>query len=270
MVAYFKRYNNLAMILGGILGAVAALLLWKPVISRQPAIARTLLIALPIFFGIVLGRIIVSRWATAKIGKITNLLYVDGDPEAFIAAFTPILEQTPKQTVEYIDGRVKLAFACEAQGEFDRGLDYLKDLNPDALKMHSLPASAILGNQKIRLLLWKEELEQAQEEMEKLSALRELAMYRAKTLSSQLDHVLDLFQEWYKILSGGVARESYLREEIELAKNRIHRSEMELLLAGSLLNDDNEPEADKLLAQAAEDGKGLFPGRRAQELLDTE
>lgn len=270
MVAYFKRQNNLFMIAGGVLGFLIALLLYRSVISTLPSIARTILIALPVFLGVVLGRIIASRWAASKVRSVSALLFQDGDPEAFSAAFAPILEKTPHQTVEYIDGTVKLAFAKEALGQFDEGLALLENLNPSGLRMHALPARAIVSNQRTRLLLWKEELEAADQELQKLRSLQETAAVRARTLSAQLEHVIRLLTQWKLVMEGGDADEDYLREEIELSKNRIHKAEMTLVLAGALLNRGETEEADRLLLQAAEEGKGLYVGRRAAELLEAE
>ena len=228
---------------------------------------RAFLIAMVIFVGAVAGRIIASVWAGKKISSITSLLYQKADPEDFIQKFNPILEHTPSNTIEYVDGTIKMAYACEALGRFDEGLKLLEKLKPGELHLHALAGTALTENQKLRLYLLKEDTEAARTQIDTLQGLWETATGRAPSLASNVKECIRLAENWLNALTGQPVDQAYLEEEIKLAGNDIHRSEMQLLLAKAMIFENKTQEAKHLLSEAKRTGKGLYAETAAEELL---
>lgn len=267
MVAYFKLQNNLFMLGGGLAGFLLGVLNYNGLILPFAGATSIFFIALLAIIGVVLGRILASVWANRRIRALTALLYQECRPGEFLERFSPIVKKTPDTAVEYIDGNVKLAYACEALGEFDKGLAILSALQPEKLKMHQLVGTALIENQKMRLYLLKEETENAARQLEVLKDLAKLAEGRAKTLTENLLQCVRLAENWIKALQGEPGDTSYIREEIDLAGNRIHKSEMMILLARMKRLERKEEEAAALLREAEVVGRGLYAAQKAGQLL---
>ncbi len=103
--------------------------------------------------------------------------------------------------------------------------------------------------------------------MAQLRSLKTTASGRAPALADQLGNCLDLYRVWLQVIRGEDADRSYLREEIDLSKNRIHKSEMQLLLARAEYAAGDPETARTLLLEAADTGRGLYAGEKAEELL---
>lgn len=234
MVIYFKKQTMLITALGALAGFLLAALLCRGYMAQQPVFGRAFVVALPAFAGAVIGRILAARIATVKLKRLMDILYEDGDPERFFETFEPIVKRVPDTNVEYIDGMVKLAFACEAMGEFDRGLKLLEELQPERLKLHALAGEAVLFNQRLRLHLLSEDLPGGEEVLADMQELAKTAERRAPSLAANLKECIRLGENWIKVLNKEPADIEYLREEIRLAKNQIHKGEMERLLAKAL------------------------------------
>ena len=256
------------MVAGALLGLIFTGLAYDNMMRPQPVLLRAFLMLIPVLLGIILGRIIASRWATVRMQKITSLLYRDGDPAAFLAEFEPISRNVPASTAEYYDAQVKLAFAYEALGRFDEGLERLENLKPETLKLHGLSSRAAICNQQARLLLLKGDIEQAKVVIDELRELQEAASHRAPTLGKQLSNCIELFDIWLRVIEDQPTDAGYLQDEINLANNRIHKSEMELLLASARHNEGSDEAANELLRAAADTGKGLYTGEKADKLLN--
>ena len=267
MVAYYKRQTWLFRAAGALLGILFDVLAYAELLAPQPVFLRGFLIIAPIMIGVIVGRVLAIRWAGAKLGKITALLYRDGDPATFLSAFEPIADGLSPDNVEYYDARTKLAFADEALGRFDRGMKRLEGLDPSRLKMHALGARAAVCSQQMRLALRLKDEERAEALRQELQSLKETASGRAPALAKQLGNCLDLYREWTRVLQGESADLNYLREEIELAANRIHKSEMQLLLAEAESAAGEVETARRLLRQAMDTGKGLYAADQAAKLL---
>lgn len=291
MVAYFKLQNNLFMAAGAAIGFLIAALGYGG-IRAGASYADVFVIALFVFVGVVVGRIFAGFWAKRKLARMSALLYQEGKPEEFLARFTPVVEKTPRQTVEYVDGRVKLAYAWEALGDFEKGLAMLKGLEPENLRLHSLVGTALVENQRMRLYLLMEDLEKAAAQLERLRELREETVGRSSTLAQNLGQCVRLAENWLGFLKGEEWDTAYIREEASLAANPVHKAEMLLLLArmergeeeldksqdeaaetsgssgaaGSSLQQKDE--AAGLLKEAAQLGKGLYAAREAERLLN--
>ena len=268
MVAYFRRQSGLFMAAGALLGVLFTALAYRRLMAPQQVFARGFLMLVPILIGVIAGRVAASRWASAKLNGITALLYRDGDPEAFLARFEPVAGQVPPNTIEFFDARAKLAFACEALGRFDEGLRQLDGLDARSLRLHAMTGQATLCNQRARLYLLKGDTERANEAVGALEGLKSAASGRAPALATQLANCIDLYTVWLQALLGAEADQAYLQEEIELAKNRIHKSEMQLLLARAKHAAGDGSGAEALLRDAAETGKGLYAGEEASRLLN--
>lgn len=266
MVAYFKRQNNLFMLAGALLGLLAAWLARNGVI-KDAGFAKPFMIALIVIIGIVAGRIFASLWASRKLKALNALLYGKAQPEEFIRRFSPIVERTPKETVEYVDGCCKLAYAYEALGEFEKGLNALKGLKPEQLKLHSLAGTALVTNQRARLYLMTEDTENVKPELTKLAGLESEAAMRAPSLAAGLKDCVKLCQTWLSFLEGGALDCDYIKEEISLAKNLIHKNEMRLLLAKAELAAQDTAAAKVLLNEIRGSGTGLYSQGQAEILL---
>lgn len=230
MVAYFRVQNNIFMAAGAVLGLAAAVFCFPAWIKPNAGYASAFVVGLAVFVGVVIGRVLSSRWASRKLGSLLAILYEKEEPETFIRQFSPIVEKTPPGTAEYIDGTRHLAYAYEAMGDFDKGLELMNCLHPENLKLHTLVCSALVTNQRLRLYLLKEDKEQAEELLEELKLLQETAKKRAPAVGKSLSQCIRLAEVWLECLAGNTENISYIKEEVSLAKNWIHKNEMCSLL----------------------------------------
>ena len=265
MVAYFRVQNNLFMLLGGTLGLIAAVLMQGSL--AVPGYIRMFFLLLPVMLGIVIGRIAAGFWANGKLRQLQAILYEQVRPEEFLNTFAPIVEQTPVETIAYVDGCVKLAYAYEALGQFDKAMDCVTPLHPEKLKHHTLGGMAITCSQKTRLLLLQEKTGEAAICLQSLRAIADTATERAPALGRSTRECVRLYENWLSVLCGQPADEAYLAEEVQLAKNRIHQSEIQLVLAQAAVNRGDTAQARRLLVDAQASGSGLYAERRAGELL---
>lgn len=267
MVAYFRKQNNLFMFLGGGMGLLAAMLLYGTLTENVPGYFKLFLLLLPVMFGVVIGRIAAGFWANGRLHKLQSLLYVQVEPEKFLETFAPIVAQTPKNTIAYVDGCVKLAYAHEALGQFDKAMACLAPLEPEKLKNHTLGGMAITCNQKMRLLLLQGNVQEAAECLTSLRAIADTAVERAPALGRNTQECVRLYENWLSVLNKQPADEDYLAEEVRLSKNRIHMSEIQLVLAQAAANRTDPEQSRQLLVDARISGNGLYSAHRADELL---
>ncbi len=267
MIAYFKLQNNLCMLVGAVIGFVLAVLNYDS-ISQKGGYAAVFFIALFVMIGIIIGRVVSSRLANRRVRKLTSLLYQEGKPQEFLDKFKPIADKIPNNVVEYVDARVKMAYAYEGLGEFEKGLQIVEALEPEKLKLHMLAGTSLTENQKMRLYLLTENLEQSEHQLERLKELQQEAEGRANTLARNLAECVKLAENWLNFLRGESYNPDYIQEEVQLAGNRIHKSEMQILLARMRRSEGQEEAAKQLLKEAAESGEGLYGGRRARQLAE--
>lgn len=266
MIAYFKLQNNLFMLAGAVIGFLLAVLNYDS-ISKKGGYAAVFFIALFVMIGIIIGRVVSSRWANRKVRRMTSLLYQEGKPREFLEKFEPVAAKIPGNVVEYVDARVKMAYAYEGLGEFEKGIQIVEALKPDELKLHMLAGTALTENQKMRLYLLTEDMEKSESQLAKLRELKEEAEGRANTLAKNLAECVKLAENWLNYLKEEPYDSAYIQEEINLAGNRIHKSEMQLLLAGMRYREGQKEAAAQLLKEALKSGADLYGGRRAGELL---
>lgn len=267
MVAYFKKQNNLFMLLGAVLGMVAAIVFFEQMTASIPGYFKMFFILLPAIFGAVLGRIYAAFWCNKKLREYNSLLYTQVEPERFLEVFTPVVNKAPRDNIAYVDGCNKLAYAHEALGRFEEAMALVAPLKPEELKNHALGGMAITCNQQMRLLLLQEKQDEAREMLQQLRNIAEAAMERAPSLGKNTNECVRLYEIWLAVLDGQPADESYLLEEIQLSQNRIHKSEMQLLLARAYENRGDQLQADELRMEALTTGMGLWAERKARELL---
>lgn len=230
MIAYFKRQSNLFMILGAVLAVLLMMPVYRGWLPGQEFYIRAFYVALPAFVGVILGRMFAAWWSNRRMRALDGLLYEKNDPTAFIRALAPLVEQVPKETIEYVNGRLKLAYAYEAMGEYEKSLFLMEDLQPMNLRLHALAASSLLANQRARVYLLMEDVEKTEEQLLELKNLKETASGRAPALAKNLESCIRLTTVWLEFLKGESCDEAYIAEERDLAKNWIHRGEMERLL----------------------------------------
>lgn len=264
MVAYFKLQNNLLMALGAAIGALIALLGMK---ADQVFFLRLFSFMMYILGGAVLGRLVSAVWATKRLRTLNDLLYNRCDPAAFLEKFEPLAKRVPDNLAEKMDAQTKIAFAREALGQMDEGLDALKGLKPEELKLHSLQCTALVANQTLRLLLLKEDAAAAESKLKELEDIQKTAATRAPTLGKQLAECVRLGRNWLNVLQNKDCDLDYLREEIALSQNRIHKSEMQLLLGKALMNCGSFDEALEQYGEAAAAAPDLYAGKTAMVLL---
>lgn len=266
MVAYFKRECYLFSILGAIGGLLVAAALYPGMISHQPGYMRMFYIALITIAGLVFGREYAIHWSGRHLARVDEVLYQSGKPQEFLDAFAPMVARIKPDTAEAMAGKIKMAFAREAQGDFRQALESLEDLDPEILKLHALPVAANLRNQQLRLALLLEDQELADTYLAQLQHLMETAQGRAPGIASQLQQCVYLAGCWMAVLNGVETDENYLAEEIRLSNNPIHKSEMQLLLARAQENRGDECFRETLL-EARATGQGLWTGEKAQALI---
>lgn len=267
MVAYFRKQNNLFTILGALLGLAAAVLFREQLTASIPGYFRMFFLILPGALGAILGRLYASVWANKKLRQYNELLYVSVEPAQFLKVFAPLVQKAPKDNIAYVDGCNKLAYAHEALGQFDEAMGCISTLEPEKLKLHALGGIAMTCNQQLRLLLLQEKLEEAREVLQQLRNVAEVAMARAPMLGRNTNECVRLYENWLLVLEGQPADEEYLEEEIRLSKNRIHKSEIQLVLAKAYENRGDGAQADELRLEAMTTGKDLWAEHKARELL---
>lgn len=268
MVAYFRKQNTLFSILGGLLGLAAGALFFDWLTAGVPDYFKLFFLLIPIFIGVILGRMYASIWANKKLRQYNALLYTHVEPEKFLEVYGPLVQKAPRDNIAYVDGCNKLAYAYEALGRFDEAMACIKGLEPEKLKLHALGGMAMTCNQQMRLLLLQENRDKAREVLQQLRNIAEVSMERAPSLGKNTNECVRLYENWLAVLDGQPADEDYLLEEIQLSKNRIHKSEMQLLLAQAYENRGDRLRADDLRMEALTTGEGLWAQRKARELLE--
>ena len=269
MVAYFKKQNNLFMLLGATLGGLVDILFFEQLTGSVPGYFKVFFLILPVLLCVVLGRIYAAFWAKRKLQGYTEILYVRAEAKEFLEVFAPIVQRTPKNTIDYVDGCNKLAYAHEALGEFEEAMALVEQLKPEELKNHTLGGIAIPCNQQMRLLLLQEKAEEAKEVLQQLRNIAEVALQRAPALGRNTQECVRLYENWLAVLEEQPADEAYLEEEIQLSKNRIHKSEIQLVLAQAFENRGERAMADELRMDAMTTGLGLWAESKARQLLET-
>ena len=221
------------------------------------------------FLGIIFSRILSAGYANRKLREMYRKLYAETKPQEFIDLFTPRLSQVPQNLAEYMDGRVRLSFAEEALGHFDRALELLADLRPEELKLHTLTASSLVVNQRAGIFLLEKDTAAAAEQIEDLKELRKMAEKRAATLASNLTQCIRLGEARIRAAEGAMTEEDekYLQEEIRLSTNVIHQKEMQLALAEGYLLTDRQAEAEALLKEITAERSGLWTEEAADRYL---
>lgn len=246
------------------MGVLIALVGYHDMIGAQIIYIRLFLIALFLLGGVVLGRLVSSVRANRKLRRLNDLLYRQCNPAAFLDVFLPIAKNVPVQAAEHVDAQTKIAFAYEALGEMDLGLEALEHVKLSELKLHVLQCTALVANQRVRLYLLKGDADKAAEMLEELEQLQETAAGRAPTLGKQLAECVRLCTNWLKVLRDEECDLDYIREEIRLSQNDIHKSEMQLLLGYALRNEGCEMEAKESFIEAAQAAPELFAARQAK------
>ena len=126
------------MIVGAVLGFAAVLAYYGgKILGTEDQFVRLAMLSGGTFLGIIFSRILSAGYANRKLREMYQKLYVETKPQEFIDLFTPRLAQVPDNLAEYMDGRVRLSFAEEALGHFDRALELLADLRPEELKQRT-------------------------------------------------------------------------------------------------------------------------------------
>ncbi len=269
MVAYFKKMNNLLMAAGAAAGLLLAILFYRGnIVTGTSDVVRVFYTALAIILGILTGRLLSARLATKRLQELYAILYRDTKPQEFLDRFSPVLEQVPHELAEYADGTVKLAFADEALGRFDEGLERLAAIETGNIKMHALGATALVENQKGRMNLFSGRSQELEKNLSSLRELSELSEQRSPSLSRNLKECIHLLESGDRALRGAAEEEDlrYLTEECSLASNEIHKKEMQLLLAEHYCITGEQEKAAPLLKQISEQPSGIWPEKRAAEL----
>lgn len=267
MVAYFKRQNILFLIVGALAGLAVAVLFFDQLTAGIPGYFKLFFLLLPMLLGAVVARIAAGRWANNRLKRIYGLLYTEVKPQEFLASFAPLVEKVPDITIEYVDGKNKLAYAYEAMGQFDEAMACLADVDTEKLKLHQLGGMAMTCNQQLRLQLLQEDAEAARESLAQLRNIGEAALVRAPALGRNTMECVRLAENWLAALEGEPADEAYLQEEINLSRNRIHKSEILLVLARVYRNMGDTARWEETLLEAMTQGRGLYAEGKARSLL---
>lgn len=230
MVAYFRAQNNGFMAAGAALGLLAGAFGFRSWIQPNAGYASAFVIGLLVFVGVILGRILSAQWAKRKLNSYLDILYKQKDPKRFLEQFSPIVDKTPQNTVEYLDGTRHLAYACEALGDYGQAMELMNRLRPETLKLHALVCSGLVANQKLRLYLLQDERSLAAVQLEALRTLQKAAARRAPAVGTLLSQCIRLAEVWLECLEGNREHLDYIREEQSLAGNWIHQQEMTRLL----------------------------------------
>ena len=267
MVAYFKRQNILFLIVGALAGLAVAVLFFDQLTAGIPGYFKLFFLLLPMLLGAVVARIAAGRWANNRLKRIYGLLYTEVKPQEFLDAFAPLVEKVPDITIEYVDGKNKLAYAYEAMGQFEEAMACIADVDTEKLKLHQLGGMAMTCNQQLRLQLLQEDAEAARESLAQLRTIGEAALVRAPALGKNTMECVRLAENWLAALEGEPADEAYLQEEINLSRNRIHKSEILLVLAHVYRNVGDTARWEETLLEAMTQGRGLYAEGKARSLL---
>ena len=267
MVAYFKRQNILFLMVGALAGLAVAVGFFPQITAGIPGYFKLFFLLLPMLFGAVVARIAAGRWANNRLKRIYGLLYTEVKPQEFLDAFAPLVEKVPDITIEYVDGKNKLAYAYEAMGQFEEAMACIADVDTEKLKLHQLGGMAMTCNQQLRLQLLQEDAEAARESLAQLRNIGEAALVRAPALGKNTMECVRLAENWLAALEGEPADEAYLQEEINLSRNRIHKSEILLVLARVYRNMGDTARWEETLLEAMTQGRGLYAEGKARSLL---
>ena len=258
MIGYFRKKTALIMLLGAVLGALAG---WY---FNRGAFAFALTLAM----GLVISWYLSIYLANKQVDKWNEILFRRGEPEAFMQAFAPALEQTAKDSLEYVDGHNKMAYAWEALGEFDKAWDCLSGLAPEKLKGSKIDGLVTTYSNRTRIQLLREDLEGAAAALDALRSASELAMLKNKRLGNAGLHYVRLYENWLLVLKEELSDDDFIAEEIKLSSNRIRNSELQLVLAKSYADQGEDELAQEMLLDAVTTGTGLWTEKKARELLN--
>lgn len=269
MIVYYKWSSNLLMAAGGILGALAGYgYLGGNILHNENRIA-VFVLALFVFAGIVLFRVLGAALAARRLRRVLAKLYRDAEPEEFLRSFAPLQSRVPRHLAEYANGQNHISFAREALGDFAGAEEAIRELKPETLQMHALSTTALLVNQRVNLSILSGKEEEAEEGIGELRRLSEAAEKRAGLLKRNLEQCIRLQTVRLDALRGSADTDTeYLREEIRFSSNLIHQKEMQLELAEFHLRRGEEENGRELLRALLRQEKGLYSERRARALLE--
>ena len=124
-------------------------------------------------------------------------------------------------------------------------------------------------NQKANLWILRKDFLAAQDQIDDLKHLSELAHKRAKMLETNLNAQIRLHEARIAAAKGDANADiDYLKEEIDLSTNQIHKKEMQLELAEYYLRTGKKDEGIKTLREILENPISLYTEKRARELLE--
>ena len=260
MIGFFRKKSFLLIFLGTVIGALVGLYLNRGLFS----------VVLSIGMGMVVGYYVSIYLANKQVDQWNKILFQQGDPEKFIEIFMPVLEKTPKESLEYVDGHNKIAYAWEAQGEFDKALECLAGLRPEKLRGSAMDGLITTYSNRVRIQLLREDIPGAETALEAMREATELAMLKNKRLGNAGRHYVRLYENWLLVLKEEISDDDFIAEEIKLSGNRIRNSELQLVLAKSYADQGEQVLAQEMLLDAMTTGTGLWTERRARELLQVE
>ncbi len=269
MAVYYKWTTYVLMFVCAVSAGLFFLFYYHGEILVGQEYGRIFFMGLFIILGGVLGRVLAMILASRRLREIDALLFRDTKPEEYIRVFGPMNEKIPHELSEYVNGVQKLSFAYEAIGKFEEAERLVNSVEPEKLRMHALPTTALIVNQRCNLALLRKDAEKAEGYIKDMGSLKEAAEHRARMLAQNLGICIRLSEARRNaLLASDETDTAFLSEEIELSTNLIHRKEMELEMASFFLRRGEKEKAEPLLESILKDRKGLWTEEEAERMLD--
>lgn len=194
--------------------------------------------------------------------KLLLILYAQGDPARFIAAYSPLLQARKVAPGQELTLRAYLSNAYLALGDSDKALELLAQA-PPVTGSQAARAQALLAGNRCSIYLQRGDAAAASEQLARLRSLQAASSNAQDDLFAaipQLTARCDLLQ-------GRITAPGLLEQAAQDTKSPLLRADLQLAAAQIQILKQHNTAARQQLATLADGDDALWVTRQAKQLL---
>lgn len=257
MLSVFKKYQGWLIICECIIAVFATALIadgvgWHIIIAFVLSLSLIAFVVMDFIAGLMHQRLL-------------GILYVWQKPKEFIVAYEPLTQQKDVRKNVLFSMCAYLSNAHAALGEFDTAL-LLLDNMPKLSRRRQLAGQALVSGNKCNFYLEKGDLENAQEEYNKLIALKDNA---TGNLHKELESTAELLDIKLTLAKGACGElDAYrARELYKKSTSALHKTQLRFLLGQIYLQLGRSDLALEYLKEVVKAEENLWVVKQANILL---
>lgn len=200
--------------------------------------------------------------AASRFQALLTILYRDGDPKRFIAAYEPLLRQRNSSPTRALTVRAYLSNAYLAIGDAQTALRLL-DETPEVTGREAASARALLAGNRCSIYCQMGDSARADAQLELLKQLRQENAGEKQDLYQAIPQL----ESQCALLHGQVAGMEEMERQAEQAKSPTVKASLQLLVAQMELQRGHCGTARAQLERLSQGRQEYWAVRRAKELL---